>query len=137
MCPFRITWCIAPEGDPRGSPARGTGKAWDHRCVAMIRAVRNRHYRYGTVSYRNLIRAAPVIQVTFRLRPWLAAGPAPALFLISPNGPWCLFPGSAGLREQVGLTEHAGGRVDDQGQGERGVLADQFHGDRGAAVAGL
>src|ERR1700722_20463624 len=99
MCPFRITWCIAPGSDPRGSLERGTGKACDHRCVAMIATLRKRYYRYGTVSYRNLF-------------PRCACDPG-----------HIRFPGSAGLREEVGLTEHAGGRVDDQGQGERGVLA--------------
>ena len=66
---------------------------------------------------------------------------------MGPNGPWCVLaapetmiagtfgPCSAAttahdhgdrglLGEDVGLAEQAGGRVDDQGQGEGGVLAD-------------
>src|ERR1700733_6486667 len=137
MCPFRITWCIAPGAAPRGSLERGSGKACDHRCVAMIGALREtatidtEQSRIGIYFH-----VAAVIQVTWGFRPRRAAGPARVLFLISPNGPWCPLPGRAELREEVGLTEHTGRRVDDQGQGERGVLAHEFHGDRRGAVAG-
>src|SRR5215469_11972278 len=52
MCPFRITWCGCPWGPTK--VCGGTGKATDHRGVAMIETSRHRNYRYGTLSYRNL-----------------------------------------------------------------------------------
>jgi hypothetical protein len=72
----------------------------------MIETSRHRYYRYGTASYRNLLRAARVIQVTFRVdgrgslrvplpiplgcclsggRPRVPLGWS---FLFGPNGPW-------------------------------------------------
>src|SRR6202042_3868297 len=86
MCPFRITWCIAPGAAPRGSLERGSGKACDHRCVAMIGALRET----ATIDTEQsrigiFFRVAAVIQVTCGFRPRQAAGPARVLFLISPE----------------------------------------------------
>src|SRR5580692_315093 len=54
MCPFRITWYIAPEGDPRGSPSAEPGRPGTIGVLPMIASLTHRYYRYGTVSYRNL-----------------------------------------------------------------------------------
>src|SRR5580693_4778828 len=123
MCPFRITLKLSG----------GTGKVLTWQRVAVIRACGFRTHRYGTVSYRNLFPAAYCD--LGHIYPWSPCTSRCAALAMVPNGrAACL---SRRLRRDVGQPEQAGLRVDDQGQRDRGVLADQLGRDRGGAVARL
>src|SRR5580693_436596 len=93
MCPFRITWCIAPEGDP------GEVRARDREGLGPPVCCHDQGLEEPPLSIRNSLVSESNPRCARDPGHIRALGrgslPVPLWrsFLISPNGPWCLLPG--------------------------------------------
>src|SRR5580658_2908894 len=152
MCPFRITWYV-PGGHPPEVCARNREALRSPWCCHRSRASRTATIDTEQSRIGIYFRRVRVIRVTFG---WLRVPPGRSYFfwteravararaatgatmIVARNRrhpPQTGHDHGTALGEYVGLAELGGGWVDDQGEREGGVLADQFHYGRRGAVA--